>query len=238
MMARKKAVQQTAEKNDRPWPASEVHIVDIAKLVPYARNARTHTPNQIAQIAESIKRFGFTIPVLVAEDRTIIAGHGRVLAAKELGLAEVPVMIAIGWTDAERRAYTIADNQIALNAGWDQDILIAELTDLGGFGFDPGSIGFSPEQFSALGLPGGNSGNGLQDTSTPGSLSASFGVVPFSVLSARDGWWQDRKAAWIALGIQSEEGREVDLLNLAASVKRQQAYTEIRKSKQSKRAAQ
>jgi ParB-like chromosome segregation protein Spo0J len=102
----------------KAWPADRVERRPVADVLPYARNARTHTKEQIARIAESISRFGFTNPVLVDEGGTILAGHARVLAAKKLGLADVPVMVARGWTPEERRAYVLADNQLALVSGW------------------------------------------------------------------------------------------------------------------------
>jgi ParB-like chromosome segregation protein Spo0J len=96
----------------------------------YARNARTHTPKQIDQIAASIKEFGFTNPVLIDEANGIIAGHGRVLAAQKLGLEELPCMVAAGWSEAQKRAYCIADNKLALNAGWDDALLRIEFEEL------------------------------------------------------------------------------------------------------------
>ena len=99
--------------------ASEVPTRKVAELVPYARNSRTHSEAQVAQIAASIREFGFTNPDLVDAKGEIIAGHGRVMAAKLLGLAEVPVLVLDHLTDAQRRAYVIADNKLALNAGWD-----------------------------------------------------------------------------------------------------------------------
>src|SRR3978361_2382549 len=97
--------------------------VPIASLVPYARNARTHSDAQVAQIAASIREWGWTMPVLVDEVGGIIAGHGRVLAAPLLGLAEVPVMVARGWSEAQRKAYVLADNKLGLNAGWGDALL-------------------------------------------------------------------------------------------------------------------
>ena len=104
------------------WPADHVERWPIERLMPYARNARTHSDAQVSQIAASIREWGWTNPVLVAEDGTIIAGHGRVLAARKLRIAHVPVMIASGWTDAQKRAYAIADNKLTLNGGWDQEL--------------------------------------------------------------------------------------------------------------------
>ena len=88
-----------------PWPADKVERWPVTRLVPYARNARTHSPAQVEQIAASIKEWGWTNPILIDEDGTIIAGHGRVLAAQSAGILDVPVMIARGWTEAQRRAY-------------------------------------------------------------------------------------------------------------------------------------
>ena len=113
------------------WPADRVERRPVAELVPYARNARTHSPTQIAKIAAAIEEWGWTNPVLVVEAGSIIAGHGRILAAKKLGIAEVPVMVAAGWTEAQRRAYVLADNRLALDAGWDENLLRSELVDLG-----------------------------------------------------------------------------------------------------------
>src|SRR4051812_44719295 len=105
------------------WPADKVERWSIDKLIPHARNARTHTEAQVDQIAASIREWGWTTPVLVTEEGMIIAGHGRVRAARKLGLTEVPVMVATGWTKAQIHAYALADNKLALNAGWDEAIL-------------------------------------------------------------------------------------------------------------------
>ena len=132
------------------WPAMTVKLVELAKLIPYARNSRTHSNEQIAQIAASIKEWGFTNPILQDETGTIIAGHGRALAAERLGLAQVPVASARGWTKGQIQAYVIADNKLAENAGWDKDALKIELADLGENGFDIALIGFSDDDLSAL----------------------------------------------------------------------------------------
>ncbi len=135
---------------ETPWPADHVERWPLNRLTPYARNARTHSDAQVAQIAASIREWGWTAPVLVDEDRTIIAGHGRVLAAQRLGLAEVPVVIARGWSEAKRRAYVLADNKLALNAGWDEALLRAELADLQGLGADLSLAGFGADELRAL----------------------------------------------------------------------------------------
>ena len=135
---------------NREWPADKVERRPVADLVPYARNARTHSPEQVDQIAASIKEWGWTTPVLVDEDGQIIAGHGRVMAARKLGIEEVPVMIARGWSEAQRRAYVLADNKIALNSGWDMDLLKVELQDIGEMRFDLDKIGFSVGEMAAF----------------------------------------------------------------------------------------
>lgn len=124
--------------------------VPLGTLIPYARNARTHSPTQISQLAGSISEFGFTNPVLIGADNVIIAGHGRVLAAEKLGLAEVPVIRLGHLTDAQRRAYIIADNKLALNAGWDEEMLKVELEDLMEMGVALDLTGFSTDEVDAL----------------------------------------------------------------------------------------
>ena len=124
------------------WPADHVERRPVAGLVPYARNARTHSAEQVKQLAASIKEWGWTSPALVDEQGRLIAGHGRVLAAKELGLDQIPVMVARGWTEAQIQAYRLADNQLAINAGWDADLLKVELGDLKLAGFDLDLVGF------------------------------------------------------------------------------------------------
>ena len=122
----------------------------VEKLIPYARNSRTHSDAQVAQIAASIKEWGWTTPILIDETEQVIAGHGRLMAARKLGMAEVPVIVAAGWTDAQKRAYVIADNKLALNAGWDESLLALEFGELEGLGFDLELTGFSAEEIAAL----------------------------------------------------------------------------------------
>lgn len=122
----------------------------VEKLIPYARNSRTHSDAQVAQIAASIKEWGWTTPILIDETEQVIAGHGRLMAARKLGMAEVPVIVAAGWTDAQKRAYVIADNKLALNAGWDEALLALEFEDLQALEFDLELTGFSDEEIKAL----------------------------------------------------------------------------------------
>lgn len=144
----------TAQSKITPqaWPAAQVEMWQVADLAPYAKNARQHPPEQIDQIAASMERFGFTIPMLVAEDGTIIAGHGRLMAAAQLGLAEVPVMVARGWSEEDRRLYTLADNRLAEIAEWDPEMLRIEIGELReDFGIEDMSlIGFSAEDLAEI----------------------------------------------------------------------------------------
>ena len=135
----------------------------IEALIPYARNSRTHSDEQIAQIAASMREWGWTNPVLVDEDGGIIAGHGRVMAAKRLGLREVPVIVASGWTEAQKRAYVIADNKLALNAGWDEELLALELAELEALGADLDLIGFSDDELAELRIGLADEVEGLTD---------------------------------------------------------------------------
>jgi ParB-like chromosome segregation protein Spo0J len=122
----------------------------IQALIPYARNARTHSDAQIAQIAGSIREFGFTNPVLIDEAGGIIAGHGRVLGARQLGMEQIPTIVLTGLSEAQRRAYVIADNKLALNAGWDPELLRLELGELNLAGFDLSLTGFGDLELKDL----------------------------------------------------------------------------------------
>jgi len=120
----------------------------VEKLIPYARNSRTHSDAQVAQIAASIKEWGWTTPILIDETEQVIAGHGRLMAARKLGMAEVPVIVAAGWTDAQKRAYVIADNKLALNAGWDNELLKLELHALTEADYDLSLTGFDADELT------------------------------------------------------------------------------------------
>jgi hypothetical protein len=131
-----------------------IKTAQVADLIPYARNSRTHSEEQISQIAASIKEFGFLNPVIVDGENGIIAGHGRVMAAKKLGMTELPAVEASHLTDAQRRAYIIADNRLALDAGWDNEMLLIEFTDLQDAGFDILLTGFTDDELADIGLFG------------------------------------------------------------------------------------
>lgn len=122
----------------------------VSELIPYARNSRTHSDEQVAQIAASIKEFGFMTPIIISKDNTIIAGHGRILAARKLGLEVVPCLMAEHLTEAQIKAYVIADNKLSENAGWDNEMLKVEIEDLKGLDFDVDILGFSDKELSKL----------------------------------------------------------------------------------------
>jgi ParB-like chromosome segregation protein Spo0J len=128
----------------------QLEQVETKNLIPYARNSRTHSETQVAQIAASIREFGFNNPVLIGFDNDIIAGHGRVLAAQKLQLEKVPCIRIDHLTENQKRAYVIADNRIALNAGWDEEMLKLELADLKETEIDLELLGFSDSEITAL----------------------------------------------------------------------------------------
>jgi ParB-like chromosome segregation protein Spo0J len=128
----------------------KIKQVEIEKLIPYINNSRTHDDAQVAQIAASIKEFGWTNPILTDGDNGIIAGHGRLMAARKLGMTTVPVIELEGMTEAQKKAYVIADNKLALNAGWDLELLALEIGELQDMAFDMSVIGFSDDEIAEL----------------------------------------------------------------------------------------
>ncbi len=128
----------------------EIRITPVDNLIPYARNARTHSDEQVAQIAASIAEFGFTNPILTDGERGVLAGHGRLAAARKLGLKEVPVIELSHMSDTQKRAYILADNRIAMNAGWDDEMLKLELTELKDADFDLDLMGFTDDELERL----------------------------------------------------------------------------------------
>jgi ParB-like chromosome segregation protein Spo0J len=128
----------------------EIKYLLIDELTPYSRNPRTHSEEQIAQIAKSIREFGFTNPILIDRKQGVIAGHGRLAAAKELGLEKVPCIDLSHLTDEQKRAYVIADNKLALNGGWNEDLLCLELTDLKELGANLELTGFDAMELADI----------------------------------------------------------------------------------------
>ena len=152
----------------------------VAGLIPYARNSRTHSDEQVAQIAGSIREFGFTNPILIDEDGGVIAGHGRILAARVLGLESLPCIRLAGLTQAQRRAYVIADNKLALNAGWDEDMLRLELQDLQELDFDLDLLGFDADELAGI-LDGAEPNEGLTDPDDAPAVQAEAITQPGDV---------------------------------------------------------
>ena len=147
-MAKKTQPEATGSPQTRS--AQQVEQIPVSDLIPYARNARTHSEQQVAQIAGSIQEFGFCNPVLIDGQNSIIAGHGRVLAAGRLKLETVPCIRLTHLSDAQRRAYILADNRIALNSGWDTEMLANELSDLHADDLDLGLLGFDALELEKL----------------------------------------------------------------------------------------
>ena len=129
---------------------TEMQLVPVAKLVPYVNNARTHSPEQINKLRSSLREFGFINPVIIDRDFGVIAGHGRILAAKEEGITEVPCVFADHLTDAQKKAYIIADNRMAMDAGWDEELLRVEIEALQAEDFDLALTGFDEKELSKL----------------------------------------------------------------------------------------
>ena len=142
-----------------------IETIAVDLLIPYARNSRTHSDEQVAQIAASIREFGFTNPVLIDSQDGIIAGHGRVLGARKLGMSDVPCIRLAHLSEAQKRAYVIADNKLALNAGWDEEMLALELEELRGDDFDLSLIGFQLAEIEKMLDMSGDLGNSPEDGS-------------------------------------------------------------------------
>lgn len=195
--------------------ASRIERIGVETLLPYAKNSRTHSDEQVAQIAASIKEFGFNNPILVDKENTIIAGHGRLLAARRIGMVDVPCIRLDHLTETQRKAYVIADNRLALNAGWDNEMLTIELNELLADDFALDILGFDQAELDDL---LGGKDEPEDEPKANGSLSDRFLVPPFSVLNAREGWWQARKRSWLVLGIKSEEGRNIAPTSVSKNV--------------------
>jgi hypothetical protein len=123
----------------------DVQMLPISEILPYERNPRDHSQNQIEELKNSIRQWGWTMPVLVDEEKMVIAGHGRLYAAQELGIDEVPCLMTTGWSDEQKQAYVIADNKIAENSTWNQELYISELRKLDDVGFDLTLAGLDPD---------------------------------------------------------------------------------------------
>lgn len=200
------------------WATEQIHQRKIEALIPYINNPRTHSARQLDQIAASIREWGWTMPILIDERDTVLAGHGRLEAAKKLGIEQVPVVIAQGWSEAKKKAYIIADNRLSENAGWDDELLKLEISDLTELEFDLPLLGFSEDELTELTAPERLTKGDYYQDSQAGALSKQFLIPPFSLFDTRQGYWQDRKRYWKGLGINSTEGRENDLIGYGEKI--------------------
>ena len=182
----------------------EILQAKTADLIPYGFNNRDHSQQQIDRIANSINEFGFNQPIVVDEQNIVLVGHGRLEAAKKLGLEDVPVLKKIGLSETQKKAYRILDNKLQNDSTWNTESLEIEFAALEEADFDLEAFGLDDLE-SLFASP-------VNDKKTHGSLASTFLIPPFSVLNSREGWWQERKRFWINKGIQSEAGRKEDLL--------------------------
>lgn len=208
----------------------QIQLAPVEEFTPHAMNAREHPPEQVEEIIASICEFGWVWPILRRGDQTIGAGHGRREAAVAMfarGLSirmwngfplppgQLPYFDVSHWSEAKFKAYMLVDNRLAEKSRWDKSMLAAALDELRTLDFEVAPFGFAhadlEDIFGTVDLTGAAAGAGAG----AGSLAAKFGVPPFSVLNAREGWWQERKAAWLALGIRSEVGRGENLLHMS-----------------------
>lgn len=136
-------------KENKQSKETTFELRDVDDLIPYARNARTHSPEQVQKLAGSIKEFGFLNPVVISEDGGILAGHGRVMAAQKLGIKQVPCVIESHLNEAQKKAYILADNRLALDAGWDEELLRLELEELSDQAYDLSNIGFNKDELDS-----------------------------------------------------------------------------------------
>ena len=193
----------------------------IPSLKGYDRNPRKNDA-VVARMVESIKEFGFRIPVVAKSDGSVVDGHLRLKAAQRMGMKSVPVVLADELTDAQVKAFRLLANRSANWADWDEDLLRLELGELQDMDFEMSLTGFNADELGALlDMDGGTvEGSGVGEPEARQKLSERFGVAPFSVLNAREGWWQERKNAWLALGIRSEIGRVDNALGFSDAANR------------------
>jgi ParB-like chromosome segregation protein Spo0J len=192
--------------------ALDVEWRPVGEVFPYERNPRVIPESAILKVAASIREFGWRQPIVVDAAGVVLVGHTRLLAAKHLGLETVPVHVAKGLTPAQAKAYRLADNRVGEETSWALDVLGVELQDLKGEGFDLAPLGFDLAELE------GPTERAKTKAAAERTLMERFGIAPFSVLNAREGWWQERKRAWLAIGIQSELGRGDNHLQLSDTV--------------------
>lgn len=192
------------------WPAAQKpEMVKVGKITPHPKNPRVHPDGQLTDLGASFDEFGVVWPIVVDENYRLMAGEGRWLTAKKKGYEEYPCIVIRGWSESKKLRFMVADNRLPQLAGFDDEVYRSVLTLIKMEGLPLNSLGLDDATLSEL----------LAEPLVPGmSLSERFGIVPFSVFNAREGWWQDRKQAWLAIGIQSEVGRGENLLKFSDSV--------------------
>ena len=183
----------------------------IDKPILYARNPRKNDA-VIDRMISSIQEFGFQTPILAQSNGTVIDGHLRLKAARKMGLTEIPVVLADGLTEVQVKAFRLLANRSVQWADWDMELLALEFDDLKAEGFDLDLTGFDADELAGIDL-NGEPGTEGEPGEARQTMAERFGIPPFSVLNAREGWWQARKQAWIAMGLQSELGRGENLAN-------------------------
>lgn len=206
--------KQTAGQTPVRVAAKGLPMVRIDELKPYENNAKIHGPEQIEQLRRSLREFGFVSPVLIDEDKNLIAGHGRVEAARAEGMTEVPYVTVSDLTEAQRRAYIIADNRLAETGEWDAARLKFEMEELSSLSFDTALTGFVMDEIETISVNAyerQRAGSGQTEDVARYHLRDLFGCNPFSVLDCKTAEWMDRKRMWIDLGIRSETGRDDNL---------------------------
>lgn len=182
----------------------------IGELKPYENNPR-HNENAVPYVVESIKRYGFKNPIIIDKDNVIVAGHTRYLASKELGLNEVPCIVADDLTEDEIKEFRLVDNRTAEMSDWDDELLASELSDIDFGDFD---FGFDVEEIEDI-----------EEIDRKGNMAQKFLIPPFSVIQGNKGDWLSRKKKWIDFGIRSEVGRAGNLLSIEGAIERQTSYT-------------
>lgn len=203
--------------------AEELVTVPVAELVPYEHNARTHSDEQVERLRRSLREFGFVAPILIDEERRVIAGHGRLLAARAEGMESVPCVLVSNLTEAQRKAYILADNRLAEDAGWDEEALRFELDEIAALDFDVSLTGFDVEPGKPIHVREHDRAAAGEGEEPPEAKAAGYKLKelflcnPFSVLDCKTAEWQGRKRAWLDLGIRSEAGRDDNLTDACDS---------------------
>ncbi len=207
-MGKKKATERTPVR----VAVKDLPTIRIDELVPYANNAKIHGPDQIEQLRRSLRQFGFVSPVLIDEDRNLIAGHGRVEAARAEGMTEVPYVTVSDLTEAQRRAYIIADNRLTEAGVWDAGRLKLEMQELQALKFDTELTGFAMPEVETISVSAyEQSSQGVSNEPHGYHLRDLFLCNPFSVIDCKAAEWQARKRLWLDFGICGEDGRKTNL---------------------------